>query len=79
MKLNVGGRKFETMATTLVGAGRNSFFEAMSNENWNLHSDGGITENFIDRNPYNFGVLLNLLRTGELYIPPIIDFLFVFG
>ncbi|KAH0774394.1 hypothetical protein KY290_011531 [Solanum tuberosum] len=45
----------------------------MFDENWNLHSDGSITEHFIDRNPNYFGVLLDLLRTGELYIPPKID------
>ncbi|KAH0774395.1 hypothetical protein KY290_011532 [Solanum tuberosum] len=73
VKLNVGGKKFETTATTLAGAGRNSYFGAMFDENWNLHSDGSITELFIDRNPDYFGVLLDLLRTGELYIPPKID------
>ncbi|XP_055836339.1 BTB/POZ domain-containing protein At4g30940-like [Solanum dulcamara] len=73
VKLNVGGKKFETTATTLLGAGRNSFFGAMFDENWNLHSDGPITEHFIDRNPDYFGVLLDLLRTGELYIPQNID------
>ncbi|KAH0706987.1 hypothetical protein KY289_012063 [Solanum tuberosum] len=45
----------------------------MFDENWNLHSDAAITEHFIDRNPDYFGVLLDLLRTGELYIPPKID------
>ncbi|XP_055801774.1 BTB/POZ domain-containing protein At4g30940-like [Solanum dulcamara] len=45
----------------------------MFEENWNLHSDGAITKHFIDRNPDYFGVLLDLLRTGELYIPPKID------
>ncbi|KAK4731849.1 hypothetical protein R3W88_024837 [Solanum pinnatisectum] len=45
----------------------------MFDDNWNLHSDSAITEHFIDRNPDCFGVLLDLLRTGELYIPPKID------
>ncbi|KAG5569454.1 hypothetical protein H5410_059220 [Solanum commersonii] len=65
--------KSETTATTLASAGRNSFFGPMFDENWNLHSDGSSTEHFIDRNPNYFGVLLDLLRTGELYIPPKID------
>ncbi|XP_025884457.1 BTB/POZ domain-containing protein At2g24240-like [Solanum lycopersicum] len=73
VKLNVGGKKFETTATTLASGGRTSFFGAMFNDDWNLHSDGSITEIFIDRNPEYFGVLLDLLRTGELYIPPKID------
>ncbi|KAH0710214.1 hypothetical protein KY284_011641 [Solanum tuberosum] len=73
VKLNVGGRIFETTATTLEFAGENSLFRAMLDENWNLHSDSAITEHFIDRDPDYFAVLLNLLRTGELYIPPKID------
>lgn len=48
VKLNVGGRMFETTATTLVGAGRNSIFEAMSDENWNMNFYGMVTEHFID-------------------------------
>ncbi|XP_015060067.1 BTB/POZ domain-containing protein At2g24240-like [Solanum pennellii] len=73
VKLDVGGKKFETTATTLASGGRTSFFGAMFNDDWNLHSDGSITELFIDRNPEYFGVLLDLLRTGELYIPRKID------
>ncbi|KAF3619393.1 BTB/POZ domain-containing protein [Capsicum annuum] len=42
----------------------------MLDENWNPHSDLAIAERFIDRNPDCFGVLLDLLRTGELYIHP---------
>ncbi|KAH0710209.1 hypothetical protein KY284_011636 [Solanum tuberosum] len=73
VKLNVGGKKFETTATTLACAGRNSFFGSMFDEDWNPRSDGEITERFIDRDPDYFTVLLNLLRTGELYIPSKID------
>ncbi|XP_059277377.1 BTB/POZ domain-containing protein At4g30940-like [Lycium ferocissimum] len=74
VKLNVGGKIFETTATTLEIAGKNSLFGAMFDDNWNLHSDSAVThEHFIDRDPDYFAVLLNLLRTGELYIPPNID------
>ncbi|KAF3620806.1 putative BTB/POZ domain-containing protein-like [Capsicum annuum] len=73
VELNVGGRIFETTAATLGIAGEKSFFRAMFDENWNLHSDSAITEHFIDRDPDYFAVLLSLLRTGELYIPPKID------
>ncbi|PHT35226.1 hypothetical protein CQW23_27026 [Capsicum baccatum] len=70
VKLNVGGRIFETTVTTLEIAGEDSLFCAMLDKNWNPHSDSDFTEHLIDRNPDCFGVLLDLLRTGELYIPP---------
>lgn len=68
VKFNVGGRVFETTATTLANAGRNSMLGAMLDENWNLLQDNG-SEKFIDRNADCFSVILDLLRTGELYIP----------
>ncbi|XP_052199531.1 BTB/POZ domain-containing protein At2g24240-like [Diospyros lotus] len=68
VKFNVGGKIFETTATTLAIAGRNSFFGAMFDEDWNLQTDNS-EERFIDRNPDCFAILLDLLRTGELYIP----------
>ncbi|CAI9098850.1 OLC1v1035573C1 [Oldenlandia corymbosa var. corymbosa] len=69
VRFNVGGRIFETSATTLANAGRNSLFGAMFDDNWNFHPGHTITEHFIDRNPDCFAVLLDLLRTGELYLP----------
>ncbi|KAF3775109.1 BTB/POZ domain-containing protein [Nymphaea thermarum] len=71
IKLNVGGRIFETTTTTLANAGRNSLFGAMFDDQWNPRGpmDGGQDEYFIDRNPGCFSVLLDLLRTGELHIP----------
>lgn len=68
VKFNVGGKTFETTATTFAVAGRNSFFGALFDENWNLQPDQS-NEYFINRDPDCFGVLLNLLRTGKLYIP----------
>ncbi|CAL5328141.1 unnamed protein product [Camellia sinensis] len=68
VKFNVGGKIFETTATTLANAGRNSLFGAMFDENWNLQTHS-FDEYFIDRNPDCFAVLLDLLRTGELCIP----------
>ncbi|KAL6539323.1 hypothetical protein OROHE_011094 [Orobanche hederae] len=67
VRFNVGGKIFETTATTLANAGRNSIFGAIFDENWDLQPD--TTEHFIDRNPDCFAVLLDLLRTGELYVP----------
>ncbi|KAE9462586.1 hypothetical protein C3L33_05497, partial [Rhododendron williamsianum] len=68
VKFNVGGKTFETTASTFAVAGQNSFFRALFEENWNRQLDGSI-EYFINRDPDCFGVLLNLLRTGKLYIP----------
>ncbi|XP_059635584.1 BTB/POZ domain-containing protein At2g24240-like [Cornus florida] len=68
VRFNVGGRIFETTATTLAIAGRHSLFGAMFDDNWNLRNND-TDEHFIDRNPDCFAVLLDLLRTGELYIP----------
>ncbi|KAL7237531.1 hypothetical protein ACSBR2_003769 [Camellia fascicularis] len=68
VKFNVGGKFFETTSTTLANAGRNSFFGAMFDHQWNLQNLNS-DEFFIDRNPDCFAILLDLLRTGELYIP----------
>ncbi|KAF5749520.1 BTB/POZ domain-containing protein [Tripterygium wilfordii] len=76
VKFNVGGRVFETTTTTLANAGRHSFFGALFDENWdtksntNNNSCHGDDYLFIDRNPDCFSVLLDLLRTGELHLPP---------
>ncbi|GAB4832699.1 hypothetical protein Ancab_006716 [Ancistrocladus abbreviatus] len=69
IKFNVGGRIFETTSTTLANAGRDSFLGAMLDGNWNLNTDYTSGEYFIDRNPDCFAVLLDFLRTGELFIP----------
>ncbi|KAK4762567.1 hypothetical protein SAY86_008335 [Trapa natans] len=68
VRFNVGGTKFETTATTLASAGPDSFFGPLLDGNWNLRpfSDEEI---FVDRNPACFSIFLDLLRTGELYIP----------
>ncbi|KAK4278490.1 hypothetical protein QN277_016329 [Acacia crassicarpa] len=68
VRFNVGGRIFEMTATTLANAGRNSMFGAMFDESWNFVADNS-TKHFIDRNPDCFIVLLDLLRSSELYVP----------
>ncbi|KAF5802953.1 putative chromatin remodeling & transcription regulator BTB-POZ family [Helianthus annuus] len=68
IKFNVGGKIFETTATTLAITGRQSYFGAMFDENSDLQMNPA-GEDFIDRSPDCFSVLLDLLRTGELYIP----------
>ncbi|KAK8496116.1 hypothetical protein V6N12_046683 [Hibiscus sabdariffa] len=72
VKFNVGGRIFQTTATTIANAGRDSFFGALFDDNWDLRRQqqpNSRQEFFIDRNPDCFAVLLDLLRTGDLYIP----------
>ncbi|GMP35774.1 hypothetical protein CsSME_00008099 [Camellia sinensis var. sinensis] len=72
VKFNVGGKIFETTTSTLANAGHNSFVGKMFDKNWNLqtyNSADGDGNYFIDWNPDCFAVLLDLLRTGELYIP----------
>ncbi|PKA49224.1 BTB/POZ domain-containing protein [Apostasia shenzhenica] len=78
LRFNVGGKIFETTATTLANAGRSSMLGALLDDDWNVRpptppaGDGvnGDGDYFIDRNPACFAVLLDLLRTGELHIPP---------
>ncbi|CAL4886736.1 unnamed protein product [Urochloa decumbens] len=72
VRLNVGGRVFETTAATLAAAGRDTMLGAMIDASWNStpHSPAGPAEYFIDRDPSSFAVLLDLLRTGALHVPP---------
>ncbi|KAI3951022.1 hypothetical protein MKW92_051539 [Papaver armeniacum] len=70
VRLNVGGKIFETSATTLASARRSTMFGAMFDDEWNLQPNEVNQEYFIDRDPDCFSVLLNLLRTGELHVPP---------
>ncbi|KAL5708391.1 Protein ENDOPLASMIC RETICULUM-ARRESTED PEN3 [Ranunculus cassubicifolius] len=61
IKLNVGGKLFETTISTLLSAGPDSLLAALSAQQRD-------TENpvFIDRDPEIFSVLLYLLRTNRL-------------
>ncbi|KAI3927665.1 hypothetical protein MKW92_018273 [Papaver armeniacum] len=71
VRFNVRGKIFETTATTLASAPRNSMFGAMFDDDWNLQpKDANKEEYFIDRNPDCFSALLDLLGTGELHVPP---------
>ncbi|KAM0847074.1 hypothetical protein ACQ4PT_055259 [Festuca glaucescens] len=67
VRLNVGGRVFETTADTLASAGRDTMLGAMLDASWNV--PGAEAEYFIDRDPACFAVLLDLLRTGGLHLP----------
>ncbi|KAI3884176.1 hypothetical protein MKX03_013089 [Papaver bracteatum] len=61
---------FETTATTLATARRNSVFGAMFDDEWNLQPGDVNKEYFIDRNPDCFSVLPDLLGISELHVPP---------
>ena len=61
--LNVGGRRFQTLHSTL-GKDKNSMIYTMlQSELKTLDSDGSI---FVDRDPDQFAQLLNFLRNGYL-------------
>lgn len=62
VKLNVGGKLFETTVSTLQSAGPDSLLAALSNRPF--HHDSN--QIFIDRDPDIFSVLLSLLRTNRL-------------
>ncbi|KAI5068913.1 hypothetical protein GOP47_0017258 [Adiantum capillus-veneris] len=71
IRLNVGGKLFVTSSTTLANAGSDSMLSAMIGDYWRTASCAPAAEDFfIDRNPAYFSVLLDLLRTGELHVPP---------
>ncbi|XP_062219618.1 BTB/POZ domain-containing protein At2g24240-like [Phragmites australis] len=72
VRLNVGGQVFETTAATLASAGRDTMLGAMLDASWNggYAAGSGAAEYFIDRDPACFAVMLDLLRTGGLHVPP---------
>nr|KYP37221.1 SH3KBP1-binding protein 1 [Cajanus cajan] len=61
VKLNVGGKLFETTLTTLRSGGPDSLLFALSNRR-----SANPSPVFIDRDPEIFSVLLSLLRTSHL-------------
>ncbi|KAI3863522.1 hypothetical protein MKX03_002425 [Papaver bracteatum] len=73
VRLNVGGKIFETTATTLASASRNSMFGMETFQPREANE-----EYFIDRNQDCFSVLLDLLRTGELHVPPHVPEIFFY-
>ena len=70
IKLNVGGKLFETTVSTLQSGGPDSLLAALSNSRQPDDGDGDNEEEeepiFIDRDPEIFSVLLSLLRTQRL-------------
>lgn len=77
VRFNVGGTIFETTTTTLSNASDNSLLKAMLDDAWSAQYEE-FGEHFIDRDPACFNVLLHLLRTGELLVPPTISDMLLF-
>eukprot|EP01114_Cavostelium_apophysatum_P001003 TRINITY_DN10869_c0_g1_i1.p1 TRINITY_DN10869_c0_g1~~TRINITY_DN10869_c0_g1_i1.p1 ORF type:complete len:311 (+),score=64.19 TRINITY_DN10869_c0_g1_i1:99-1031(+) len=64
VKLNIGGKKFETSKSTLLLI-KNTYFSAMlSSGQWKPDEQGYF---FIDRSPKHFAAILEYLRTGILH------------
>eukprot|EP01104_Vermistella_antarctica_P015985 TRINITY_DN5355_c0_g8_i1.p1 TRINITY_DN5355_c0_g8~~TRINITY_DN5355_c0_g8_i1.p1 ORF type:complete len:351 (-),score=81.89 TRINITY_DN5355_c0_g8_i1:60-1112(-) len=65
VKLNVGGRKFTTTKTTLMGTGGHTYFTGLLSGKFavTMDEDGAY---FIDRNGDYFPVILEFLRSGNL-------------
>ncbi|KAL0375316.1 UNVERIFIED_CONTAM: BTB/POZ domain-containing protein [Sesamum radiatum] len=59
IKLNVGGKLFETTVSTLRSGGADSLLSALSNR----QAEEAV---FIDRDPEIFSILLSLLRSNRL-------------
>lgn len=68
VKLNVGGRKFDTTEITLFSKGHNFLTSLLSSPLPSMRDDAGRL--FIDRNGNMFEILLEYLRSGALHIPP---------
>ena len=68
VRLNVGGKRFETTVGTLTQGGGKSlnFFSSIVRHEPPDEGD----ELFVDRDGEAFGPLLSYLRTGYLHIPP---------
>jgi hypothetical protein len=68
VKLNVGGRIFDTTEATLLSRGQNNFLASLvSSQLPSIRDDQG--RFFIDRSGSIFEILLEFLRTGLLHVP----------
>ena len=68
VKLNVGGRKFDTTEATLGARGENFLTSLVTSQLPSIRDDSGRL--FIDRSGNLFEVLLEFLRSSTLLIPP---------
>jgi hypothetical protein len=74
IKINVGGKHFETLKSTLISLEGTYFYALLASGMWKPDSDGITKENhdlykkgvyFIDRNPKHFSRILDFLRTEK--------------
>jgi hypothetical protein len=77
VKLNVGGKHFETTIETLTkyNDGINSYFKALFSRQWQLEKDAKDDSIFIDRDGVLFDYILQYLRTGKIAIDLFSDLL----
>jgi len=70
VKLNVGGKHFETTIGTLTkySDGTTSYFKALFSRQWQLEKDPKDDSIFIDRDGVLFDYILQYFRTGQLSI-----------
>lgn len=67
IKLNVGGTKFVTSASTLTRISGSFFSQLLEGSLPSTLDDEGYY--FIDRDGQYFGIILNYLRTDEVFVP----------
>lgn len=68
VKLNVGGRKFDTTEATLGCRGDNFLTSLVTSQIPSIRDDSG--RYFIDRSGNLFEIILEFLRSSTLQIPP---------
>ncbi len=70
VKLNIGGKYFETTIETLTKQSEETttYFKALFSRQWQLEKDPKDETIFIDRSGDFFAYILNYLRTGQLII-----------
>lgn len=70
VRLNVGGRIFETYGSTLAAYPTTLLGAMFASDNAGLRRPDASGCYFFDRDPDSFGVILNFYRTHQIIIPP---------
>lgn len=71
VKINVGGRLFETTVGTLLKSGKSSVLSTMVDQSW--QTNGIKDEYFFDRDPDSFERIICWLRTGFVRVVDELD------